>query len=71
MEELPVCHQWSRTGTLKTFLDHSRVSTSHLSPATNSVLNLSGRETVNSKYSLKVKPNSFIYVFFKYKSVGI
>lgn len=36
----PVCHQWSKTGTLKTLFDHSSVSTSQCSPATNIVLNL-------------------------------
>lgn len=57
----PVCHQWSKTGTLKTFLDHSRVSTSHRSPATNNVLNLNIRGTVSSNYSLKINLNNFIY----------
>lgn len=58
----PVCHQWSKTGTLKTFLDHSRVSTSHRSPATNNVLNLNIRGRVNSRYSLKINLNNFIYI---------
>lgn len=58
----PVCHQWSRTGTLKTFLDHSRVSTSHRSPATNIVLNLNIRESMNSNYSLKMILNNLILI---------
>lgn len=40
LQHSPVCHQWSKTGTLKTFFDHSSVSTSQCSPATNNVLNL-------------------------------
>lgn len=58
----PVCHQWSKTGTLKTFLDHSRVSTSHRSPATNNVLNLNIRGRVNSNYSLKINPSKLFYI---------
>lgn len=58
----PVCHQWSSTGTLKTFLDHSRVSTSHRSPATNNVLNLNIRGRVNSNYSLKINLNNVIHI---------
>ena len=39
---LPVCHQWSRTGTPKLFFAHSSVSTSHRSPAKNNDCNLQG-----------------------------
>lgn len=39
---LPVCHQWSRTGTPKLLLAHSSVSTSQRSPARNKDRNLQG-----------------------------